>query len=57
MRAYLAKMTGLNRAQAARLIRRYQQGGIVSPTVTLDIELLGAVDEAHETWSGPARRG
>jgi transposase InsO family protein len=65
IRRYLAKMTGLSRAQVARLIRCYQQGGEVRPRAyrrhrfpqrytRADIELLAAVDEAHETLSGPA---
>jgi transposase InsO family protein len=65
VRRYIAKMTGLSRAQAARLIRSYQQGGEVKPPVyqrhrfsrrytRADIEVLAAVDEAHETLSGPA---
>jgi hypothetical protein len=58
-------MTGLSRAQVARLIGRYQQGGEVKPRpyqrhrfpkryTRADIERLAAVDEAHETLSGPA---
>jgi hypothetical protein len=31
LRCYLAKMTGLSRAQVARLIRCYRQGGAVEP--------------------------
>ena len=65
VRRYVAKMTGLSRAQVARLIRCYQQGGEVKPRAyrrhrfpqrytRADIELLAAVDEAHETLSGPA---
>jgi transposase len=65
VRRYIAKMTGLSRAQAARLIRSYQQGGEVKPQAyrrhrfakrytRADIEVLAAVDEAHETLSGPA---
>jgi transposase InsO family protein len=65
MRRYIAKMTGLSRAQTARLIRSYQQGGEVKPRAygrhrfakrytRADIEMLAAVDEAHETLSGPA---
>jgi len=65
VRRYLAKMTGLSRAQAARLIRSYQQGGEVKPRAyrrhrfskpytRADIEVLAAVDEAHETMSGRA---
>jgi transposase InsO family protein len=67
VRRYLAKMTGLSRAQVTRLIRCYQEGEEVKPRVYrrhrfpgryggADIELLAAVDEAHETLSGPATR-
>src|ERR1700737_3005017 len=65
VRRYIAKMTGLSRAQAARLIRCYQGGGAVKRRAyqrhrfanrytRADIEVLAAVDEAHETLSGPA---
>jgi transposase InsO family protein len=65
VRHYLAKMTGLSRAQVARLIQSYQRGEEVKPRVYrrhsfpsryrgADIELLAEVDEAHETLSGPA---
>lgn len=65
VRRYIAQMTGLSRAQAERLIRSYQQGGEVKPRAyrrhrfskrytRADIEVLAAVDEAHETLSGPA---
>jgi transposase InsO family protein len=65
VRRYLAKMTGLSRAQVTRLIRCYQQGGAVKARAyrrhrfrqrytPADIERLAAVDEAHETLSGPA---
>jgi transposase InsO family protein len=65
VRHYLAKMTGLSRAQVARLIRCHQQGGTVQARVyrrhrflqrytPADIERLAQVDEAHETLSGPA---
>ncbi|HEX3587547.1 MAG TPA: integrase [Candidatus Angelobacter sp.] len=65
VRRYLAKMTGLSRAQTARLIRTYQQGQEVKPRryrrrrfpqryTAVDIELLAEVDTAHETLSGPA---
>jgi hypothetical protein len=58
-------MTGLSRAQIARLSTQYGQSGEVraklsrrrrSPTVYTpeDIVLLASVDEAHETLSGPA---
>jgi transposase InsO family protein len=65
VRRYVAKVTGLSRAQVARLIHGYQQGRAVEPRAykrhrfTLrytraDIELLAEADEAHETLSGPA---
>ena len=65
IRRYVAKMTGLSRAQTARLIRLYQQGQAVQPRAyrrhrfahsytPADIALLAEVDEAHETLSGPA---
>ena len=65
VRRYIAKMTGLSRAQAARLIQSYQQGKEVKPRAyrrhrfanrytRADVELLAVVDEAHETLSGPA---
>ncbi len=67
MRRYIAKMTGLSRAQTARLIHTYQQGQPVTPRAyrrhrftqhytAADIELLAEVDTAHETLSGPATR-
>ena len=67
LRQYLAKMTGLSRAQITRLIRQYQQGGELQPAryrrhrfaskyTPADVALLAAVDEAHETLSGPATR-
>jgi len=65
VRRYIAKMTGLSRAQTARLIGCYQGGGEVKPRAyrrhrfanrytRADVELLAVVDEAHETLSGPA---
>jgi transposase InsO family protein len=67
IRRYVAKMTGLSRAQVTRLIQCYQRGEEVKPRVyrrqsfanrytRADIELLAAVDEAHETLSGPSTR-
>ena len=67
LRRYIGKMTGLSRAQATRLIGRYAAQGTVQPLpyhrhrfaqryTRADIELLAAVDEAHETLSGPATR-
>ena len=65
VRRYMAKMTGLSRAQTARLIGAYRQGHEVKPRAyrrrrfpqrytAEDIELLAEVDTAHETLSGPA---
>ena len=65
VRQYLAKMTGLSRAQITRLITVYLEGEEVKLKpyrrhrfarryTREDVELLAAVDEAHETLSGPA---
>jgi transposase InsO family protein len=65
LRNYIAKMTGLSRAQVTRLIDRYKATGAVKQQsyqrnqftrryTPADIELLASVDEAHETLSGPA---
>jgi transposase InsO family protein len=65
LRQYIARMSGLSRAQVTRLIARYQKDGQVKERsyrrnrfqrryTAADIELLAAVDEAHETLSGPA---
>src|ERR1700712_47003 len=65
VRRYIAKMTGLSRAQTTRLIGQYIDQGEVrvrraqrhrfSPRYSkADIELLVMVDEAHDTLSGPA---
>jgi transposase len=67
VRKYVAKMTGLSRAQVTRLIGRYLEGEEVqerqygrhrfpSRYTGADCELLAAVDEAHGTLSGPATR-
>jgi transposase InsO family protein len=67
LRRYVEKMTGISRAQVTRLIARYQASGTVQAAAyrrhrfgqrytRADIELLAAVDEAHETLSGPATR-
>jgi transposase InsO family protein len=67
LRRYLEKMTGLSRAQVTRLIAGYEASGTVEAAsyrrhrfaqryTRADIELLAAVDEAHETLSGPATR-
>jgi transposase InsO family protein len=65
VRLYVAKMTGMSRAQVTRLISQYLQGEPVQPKVyrrrrfpsvytAADAALLAQVDEAHETLSGPA---
>src|SRR5437016_6238215 len=65
VRRYLAKMTGLSRAQVTRLLRLYLRGEKVQPKpyrryrfprryTPEDAVLLAAVDEAHDTISGPA---
>jgi hypothetical protein len=62
---YLARMTGLGRAQVTRLIGRYKEDGEVKERsykrnrfevryTAADIEVLAAVDESHEMLSGPA---
>src|SRR5271157_256080 len=67
LRRYLEEMTGRSRAQVTRLIARYQASGTVEAVsyrrhrfaqryTRADIELLAAVDEAHDTLSGPATR-
>jgi hypothetical protein len=65
LRQYMGRITGLSRAQVTRLIARYTADGVVQERAYrrnrfariytgADIELLGTVDEAHETLSGPA---
>lgn len=65
VRRYLAKMTGLSRAQVTRLVGQYRERGEVKARAyrrhsftsrysEKDIALLAEVDEAHETLSGPA---
>ena len=65
LRSYVGKMTGLSRAQVTRLIGQYLESGMVKERKyhrnrfaiqyrAADVELLAAVDEAHETLSGPA---
>jgi transposase InsO family protein len=67
LRSYIAKLTGLSRAQVTRLIGRYLKSGevkersysrhrFVARYTRADVELLAAVDEAHDTLSGPATR-
>jgi len=65
VRRYVAKMTGLSRAQVTRLLGFYLRGEEVKLKpyrrrrfrqryTRKDTELLAAVDEAHDTLSGPA---
>lgn len=67
LRQYLGRMTGLSRAQVTRLVGQHRKRGEVREKVyrryrfpqrytRADLELLAAVDEAHETLSGPATR-
>jgi hypothetical protein len=67
LRRYLAKMSGMSRAQITRLIARYGEAGelkvsdyrrhrFANKYTRADIVLLASVDEAHETLSGPATR-
>ena len=64
VRRYLAKMSGLSRAQITRLIAQYVANGTVKERTYRrnrfpkrytagDVELLAGVDTAHETLSGP----
>jgi transposase InsO family protein len=65
IRRYIEKMTGLSRAQTTRLIGQYLRGEPVRVKAyrrhrfgtryrIADIELLAAVDAAHDVLSGPA---
>lgn len=67
VRRYIQKMTGLSRAQVARLIRQFDKTRAVKPTVyrrhrfrrrytTADVALLVQVDQAHGRLNGPATR-
>ena len=67
VKQYVEKMTGLCRAQAARLIGQYLKTGEVSAAnytrrkfsriyTPGDIALLAGVDQAHEVLSGPATK-
>src|SRR5260370_20124827 len=66
LRAYVEGMTGFSRAQSTRLIGGYLKTGRVAPKparrprfphryTEADVELLAAVDEAHERLSGTGR--
>lgn len=65
VRRYVEKMTGLSRAQTTRLITLYLEGEPVRPKpyrrhrfpqryTREDVDLLAAMDELHQTLSGPA---
>jgi transposase InsO family protein len=65
VRRYIAKMTGLSRAQTTRMLGQYLRGEEIKPKLYRrhrftkrytreDVELLAAIDEAHDTLSGPA---
>jgi hypothetical protein len=65
VRQYIAKVTGLSRAQVTRLIGKYAESGTIqvrrgrgrrfkSHYNSADIGLLAQVDKAHDTLSGPA---
>ncbi len=67
VRRYLARMTGLSRAQVTRLIARYTASGqgkaasyqrrkFDAPYTKADVELLAYVDKSHGNLSGPATR-
>ncbi len=67
VRRYLARMTGLSRAQVTRLIASYTAGGQVKAAsyqrrkfaaryTKADVELLAYVDKSHGNLSGPATR-
>ena len=68
MRQYLARVSGLSRAQITRLITQFRQSGQISdrrgraarPFVcrytAADVRLLAEVDTLHGTLSGPATR-
>jgi len=67
VRRYIARMTGLSRAQMTRLITGYQRTGRVQAVAyrrtrfairytAADINLLAYVDKAHGNLSGPATR-
>jgi transposase InsO family protein len=67
VRQYIAKVTGLSRAQVTRLIGKYAESGTISLRRSrgrrftaryspADIGLLAEVDEAHDTLSGPATK-
>lgn len=67
VKSYVEKMTGMSRAQAARLIAAYESAGQVKPPVyerhkfacrytPQDVALLASADQAHGNLSGPATK-
>jgi len=67
VRRYMARMTGLSRAQVTRLITAYATTGVVRAVAyqrtkfvthytPADVNLLAYVDKAHGNLSGPATR-
>ena len=67
IRRYVASITGLSRAQVARLIGQYAARGRVSVTAyqrrkfaarytKADVDLLAYVDQSHGNLSGPATK-
>jgi transposase InsO family protein len=67
IRAYMARMTGLSRAQCTRLIGQCRKTGRIAAGPSMrrkfprrytfeDVALLARVDRAHERLSGPATR-
>ena len=67
VRTLLSKVAGLSLAQVTRLIRNYKQDGEIRISIATrrrfpvkytaeDLELLIAVDRAHQRLSGPATR-
>jgi transposase InsO family protein len=67
VRRYIARMTGLSRAQVTRLIKAYGKTGRVKAAAyqrrkfatrytDADVRLLAYVDKAHGNLSGPATR-
>src|ERR1035438_7521688 len=67
LRRYFRLMTGLSRAQVTRLVGQFVKDGEVKGVVyrrhrfasrfgRKDVALLGAVDGAHGTLSGPATK-
>lgn len=67
VKRYIAKVTGRSRAQVTRMIRQYLDSGTIQSRrgrgkrfgvhyTDSDLALLAAVDEAHQTLSGPATK-